>query len=61
MVYYYAYRKVLASLIDVWYLELIVGVSICIILGILFYLIESPITRKIIEYVGKWKMPQTSN
>lgn len=57
MVYYYAYRKVLAPLIDVWYLELIVGVSICIILGILFYLIESPITRKIIEYVGKWKMP----
>jgi len=61
MVYYYAYRKILASLIDVWYLELITGVLICIVLGVLFYLVESRLTRKIIEGVGKWKMSQMSN
>ena len=53
MVYYYVYRKIIASLIDIWYVEFIVDILICVVTGILFYLVESRLTRKVNDVVEK--------
>lgn len=48
MIYYRAYRSKVAALIKAWPWELLAGIAICVLIGLIFYLLESRLTGKII-------------
>lgn len=49
MVYYRSYRAKLVPSFDNWIYEMIVGMIICLVVGYIFYLAESRITKAIVK------------
>jgi len=52
MVYYRSYRTYIARHIDYWFIDLIVGLILCIIIGLVFYEIEKRITKAILNLIN---------
>ena len=51
MVYYSGYYEILESKISIWQLHLITGIIICLVIGTIFYLIESRFTNWVIKKI----------
>ena len=61
MVYYLWYYYELKIYVSTWYLHLILGVVICLVLGVIWYYIDKPIQNWISSFITNRKIHEAEN